>query len=650
MIDKTLKKILCALAFLSICWSLPVYASRPDEDKEAMKKLLSLDLEELMTISVASKREEKVEAAPGVITVVTAKDIQRYGAMDIRDLLMRLPNTYIFGTSLFRDSVTSFRGGNARGSDNHELILLNGRPMREGFNGTMTAPIYRNIPLETIEKIEVIRGPGSVLYGTNAFSGVINIVTKKPTEKLNASVTGGYGSFNTAFTSAALSQKVDDVELLVAGRYLDSAGWNFQSRDLSGIAGSQDYAKNNYGYLGQGKYKGLTLTGFSGRDNENVLLGITGLWRTPNKTSDWERNFFDAQYEHDLTRDWKTKLNFTLNNVNGDSQGRLRSFNDFLFEPSLYGKLFDRINTVAGFTYLKQEGNLLTENTPYSNDRFSTYLQGDYSPLDFLKLIGGVQVNKQQGLDYNFSPRGGAIINANPNTGLKLLYGEAYRSATGAEQLPTAVSPPAFGLRPEINSTFDAQLFYSNHKYYTALTYYKTHLTDAIVTVPDPLGIKSVNAGWIDYQGIELEGKAAITAQLDFTGSVSRQFNKDDTGNTEIGRVPQLMVRTGAAYNWEKGYALGLFNNHYSDAGTIAGARLLNQPANGYDFLTLNASMNVRKVTGFSGIPDMTFNLYGDNLLKNDLVYFPVLGAGTAINTLPILPGRAFYGSASVRF
>jgi outer membrane cobalamin receptor len=648
MNNKRLK--LTLICFFSLCISFTAYASDSDEDKAAMKKMLTLDMEELMTISVASKREEKIEGAPGVISVITAKDIQSYGAMDLRDLLMRLPNTYIFMTSLFRDSVTSFRGGNARGSDNHELILLNGRPMREGFNGTITAPIYRNIPLEIIEKIEVIRGPGSVLYGTNAFSGVINIVTKKPTEKMDASITGGYGSFNTAFTSASASQKVDDVELLVAGRALNSTGWNFEAKDLRGVPGSQDYDKNNYGYLGQGSYKDLTLTGFSGRINEDVLVGITGLWSAKNKTSDWERNFFDAQYEHDLNQTWKTRLNFTLNNVNGDSQGRLRSFNDFLFEPSLYGKLFDRVNTVAGFTYLKQEGNLITENTPYSNDRFSTYLQGDYSPMEFLKLIGGVQVNKQQGLDYNFSPRGGAIVNFNPNTGLKLLYGEAYRSATGAEQLPTAVSPPAFGLKPEINSTFDAQLFYSTPKYYTAFTYYRTHLSDAIVTVSDPLGIKSVNAGSIDYQGIELEGKAAITPHLDFTGSVSRQFNEDDTGNTEIGRVPQLMVKTGAAYNWEKGYSLGLFNNHYSDAGTIAGARMLNPPASGYDFLTLNASMNVRKVTGLSGIPDIKINLYGDNLLKNDLVFFPVMGAGTAINTLPILPGRAFYGSVSVRY
>lgn len=648
MNNKRLK--LTLICFLSLCVSHTAYASDSDEDKAVMKKMLTLDLEELMTISVASKREEKIENAPGVISVITAKDIQSYGAMDLRDLLMRLPNTYIFSTSLFRDSVTSFRGGNARGSDNHELILLNGRPMREGFNGTMTAPIYRNIPLEIIEKIEVIRGPGSVLYGTNAFSGVINIVTQKPTEKMNASVTGGYGSFNTAFTSASVSQKVDDVELMVAGKALNSAGWNFSSKDLRGIPGSQDYDKNNYGYLGQGSYKGLTLTGFSGRINEDVLLGVTGLWSAPNKTSDWERNFFDAQYEYDLTKNWKTKLNFTLNNVNGDSQGRLRSFNDFLFEPSIYGTLFDKISTVAGFTYLKQEGNLITENTPYSNDRFSTYLQGDYSPLDFLKLIGGVQVNKQQGLDYNFSPRGGAILSFNPNTGIKLLYGQAYRSATGAEQLPTAVSPPSFGLRPEINATFDAQLFYSSPKYYTALTYYRTRLTDAIVTIPDPLGIKSVNAGWIEYQGIELEGKAAITSQLDLTGSVSHQFNKDDTGNTEIGRVPQFMIKTGAAYNWEKGYSLGLHNNHYSDAGRISGARLLNPPADGYDFLTLKASMNVRKVAGISSVPDMMFNLYGDNLLKNDLVYFPVLGAGTALNTLPILPGRAFYGSVSIRY
>lgn len=614
-----------------------------------MEKLVALDIEELMTISVASKREERIEDAPGVVSVITAKDIERYGANDLRDLFQRLPNTYGFSTSLFRDTPTSIRGMAPGGSDNHVLILLNGRPMREGFTGTITAPVYRNMPLEVVEKIEVIRGPGSALYGTNAFAGVINIVTKKPSEKLDGSATGGYGSFNTTSGSASVSQKVNDVDLTVAGRYVNSDGWPFQETDRNNVYNSKNYAQQNYGYFGQGAYKGLTLTGFSGRDYENVLLGAPGTWATQNMTGDWERNFFDGQYEHDLSNNWKGKFNFTYNNVNGNSQGRMRSFDDFLFEPSISGVVFNKVNTVVGFTYVKQQGELITEGVDYSNDRYGAYIQNDYSPLSFLKLIAGVQVNKEQSIsNYNFCPRGGAIINFNPNSGLKLLYGQAFRSATGAEQLPTAISPASPGLHPEKNATFDSQLFYSSHKYYAALTYYNTHQTDTIRSVVDPLGLRNVNSGWINFQGIELEGKAEITQQLELTGSLSRQFNIDDTGNTGIGLVPALMIKTGVSYNWEKGYTLGLFNSHFSAAQQLAGSLPYNPPATSYNLLTANLSMKLRKVTGLEGMPDMTFNLYGDNLLKSGSVYFPTVGG--VVNTLPIQSGRAFFGSIKLGF
>ncbi|MBI4384482.1 MAG: TonB-dependent receptor plug domain-containing protein [Nitrospinae bacterium] len=643
-------KILPGVLLTAILWasgSFPVHATEPRGDTASMEELLSLDIEELMAISVASKREERIENAPGVISVITARDIENYGATDLRDLLLRLPNTYGYSTGLFRDSITSIRGQAPSGLDNHALILLNGRPLRESFNGTITAPVYRNIPLEIIKRIEVVRGPGSVLYGSNAFAGAINIVTKEPAEKLQGSVTAGYASYHTAFTSGAAGQKIDGAGLMVAGKFLDSDGWPFRAVDESGIDNTRDFARRGRGLFARGSYKGTTLTAFSGRNDDNIYAGLAG-WRGTNFTSNWERNFFDAQFDRDLPRDWKGKFNFTYNGTDGDSQGRRRNIDEFLFEPSASGTLFERINAVAGFTYQKIEAQLITERVPYSNDRFGAYLQGDYSPLSYLKLIAGLQVNKPQGIDYDFSPRGGVIVNFNPDSGVKLLYGEAFRSATAAEQTTTAVSVGDPGLLPEKVSTFDAQLFHVTPKYYAALTYYRSHQTDTIKVISDPIGLKIVNRGSIDYQGIELEGKAAVTQRIDLTGSISRQYNYDDTGNADIGRVPKLMIKTGMAYNWDKGYSLGLFNSYFSASGRMPGSRPVNPAADSYNFLTANASMKIRKVTGLDGLPDLTLGLFGENLLDENL-YFPEVGRGV-INTIPLRSGRAFFGSVSLGF
>ncbi len=310
--------------------------------------------------------------------------------------------------------------------------------------------------------------------------------------------------------------------------------------------------------------------------------------------------------------------------------------------------LFGKINAVAGFTYEKIEAQLITEKVSYSNDRYGVYLQGDYSPLSYLKLIGGLQINKPREIDYDFSPRGGAVVNFNPNTGVKLLYGEAFRSATAAEQTSTAISVGDPDLRPEKISTFDAQLFYVSPKYYAALTYYRSHQTDTIELVPVSNRLKFVNRGSIDYQGIELEGKASVTRQIDLTGSIGRQYNEDDTGNADIGRVPKLMIKTGIAYNWDKGYSVSLFNSYFSASGTIPGSRPVNPSADSHNFLTANVSMKVRKATGLESLPDLSLGLFGENLLDETL-YFPEFTRGV-INTFPLRSGRAFFGSLTLQF
>jgi outer membrane receptor for ferrienterochelin and colicins len=160
---------------------------------EELYALIAMEPDELLTVVVASKRKENWEKAPGVITVVTKKDIQSYGANNLHDVLIRLPNVYTFGNTIFRDNVVSIRGQSFTNTDNHVLILLNGRPFRESHIGGINMPVYKGIPLESIEQLEVIRGPNSVLYGANAFSGVINIITLNPKNNPENEITGGWG-------------------------------------------------------------------------------------------------------------------------------------------------------------------------------------------------------------------------------------------------------------------------------------------------------------------------------------------------------------------------------------------------------------------------------------------------------------------------
>jgi outer membrane receptor for ferrienterochelin and colicins len=158
----------------------------------------------------------------------------------LQDLLSRLPNVYVWGSGLARDNVVSIRGQVQTHLDNHVLVLLNGRPIRGGTSSGVQLDIYRNFPLESIERIEMVRGPGSVLYGTNAFSGVINIVSKDPKKPQKNSISTGYGIFGTSQTSGQFNMNKGDFSLAGSARFYDSDGWKFRAVDSVGVADSVD--------------------------------------------------------------------------------------------------------------------------------------------------------------------------------------------------------------------------------------------------------------------------------------------------------------------------------------------------------------------------------------------------------------------------
>jgi len=197
-------------------------------------QVLSQDIETLWDIDVttASKHEEKITDAPGIITVVTKEEIQGFGAVTLSDVLNRVTSMYMIHAGTFMWNVGSIRGQNISNSDNHVLILINGRPYRDGMSGGFNSVTYIAFPLETIDHIEIIRGPGSVLYGTNAYSGVINIITNVADEESSYKASLGYGSYNTLTGSFSGGVHFnEDLNLNFGLNYLNDNGPEFEFMD-----------------------------------------------------------------------------------------------------------------------------------------------------------------------------------------------------------------------------------------------------------------------------------------------------------------------------------------------------------------------------------------------------------------------------------
>lgn len=111
------------------------------QDNE-IEELLSLDLEDLI-VSVASKRDEKIAEAPGIINVLTAREIELSGARTVFQALERLPGIFNVISSTTQERTLSIRGNGSNLGDTHVLILLNGRPIREGYSGALNSQFWR---------------------------------------------------------------------------------------------------------------------------------------------------------------------------------------------------------------------------------------------------------------------------------------------------------------------------------------------------------------------------------------------------------------------------------------------------------------------------------------------------------------------------
>ena len=153
-------------------------------------------------VSIATGSTQPIAKAPAVASVITASQIRAMGARNIDQVLETVPGLHLTRSPLY-NSMYIFRGVNADFNP-QVLMLINGIPITNLFQGDRNL-VWTGIPVESISRIEVIRGPGSALYGADAFAGVINIVTKTPGEVKQNSAGVRVGSFDTTdiwFTGA----------------------------------------------------------------------------------------------------------------------------------------------------------------------------------------------------------------------------------------------------------------------------------------------------------------------------------------------------------------------------------------------------------------------------------------------------------------
>jgi outer membrane receptor for ferrienterochelin and colicins len=632
---------------------MSVHATPPPEEND-LSLLFGSSLEALTTIMIASKKEETLNHAPGIVTVVTADEMRRFGARNLRDVLDRQTNMQIIGSNLFPHNKNAVRGIAKKHLDNNVLILLNGRPLRESSESSVNADIYAYFPIESLKQIEIIRGPGSVLYGTNAFSGVINLVTKDAPDTASGKLSLSYGSFGHKKGQVSGGGTWGDLKIFGAAQGLDSEGDDHHNvLDQFGNADTYKTGSDGEQVILNLRYKGVTVNALhSNTTNDNARVRFT----LPSDVYDYKRQFIDIGYEHDITDNWSVTANASYHQhttstligpgtLLGDSTGY-----NHLLELATAITPWQKLDIIIGGTYRGVSSNGTTEFDTYSH---SFYSQFDYQLMDWLNVIGGLQYNKQEAIPGDVSPRFALIAQFDDHWGSKVLYGKAYREANGTERfinfLPVVVGNPS--ILPETIQTFDFQVFYETKDLSFAATYYHSKQEDLIVQItgtPNTI----INHGSIDYDGLELEGKWQANKKWQLMGNLSYQTNEDHHGKDDQTYAPNWMVKAGVSYDSLKGYQLSVFNSYFAEStlqnNEIDTVLYNNKEPDGYNLLTANLIVNVGMFLNKPELKNVTFSLYGDNLLDEE-IYFPSMRV-TTVNSLPHHARRGVYGTINIDF
>lgn len=613
--------------------------------------IADLSLEALGTVRVSgvSKVEESLASAPASVTVVGAAEFDRFGWRTVSEVVDAAPGMLLTSSAFVRFA-PAIRGDIRATSGVHVLVLLNGRPLRASLDALTSQDIYAGIPLAALDRVELIRGPGSVLYGTNAFDGVINLVTRDWKQPA-VGVDGQIGSLNSYAALAQAGGETGKVQLSLTGQLLRQPDVERTVADENGQPAEVDLTARSGVLIGGIRSGGLSLDAlFTHWEAGSLLPFLPGLPATQFISDEL---FLGGSLQGALTSRLKGRLDvdYVLNHSSADLIDTRPKSNDLLVEGTLFYQAAPRWHLLAGGT-----ANLLTGNAvyfgmqalDYSQWNGSGYLQAEFRPDPKWRLVLGAQAIKTPDIPVQVVPRVAVVFGGLHGFGLKLLYGEAFRSPSPAE---TQIDAPGLvtgnpDLRSERMQTAELVASYQGPRGTVALNLFSSQEKDLITSAAAPGGGTSFqNQGTFGAHGAELEGTFQPSRAWSFLGSVSYQTNKLNDSLPNVGRSPQWLVRAGASWAPSPALMVSLFDNWLGAAPPVTNlfrtAPGVNPDNEAYHLVSARVTLGLGRLLGLPTTTGLSLKLGVDNLLDEE-TWYPDATFGT-VNTLPWRPGRVFF-------
>jgi len=504
----------------------------------------------------ATRFDIPLDQSPASVSVITSEDLDQKQIERVSDALREVPGLSVVQTGTPGQLTSVFtRGLNSA----HTQVLLDGIPINQGLAGQFD---FANLTTDNIERIEVVRGPQSTIYGPRALAGVIQIFTKQGNGPPGITLSEEGGTYDTFRETLASDGKIDKFDYSIGASRIDTdnARPNNQYRNTAGIA-DVGWSPNDQLRIGSLFTYSLSDTG-----NPNTISMpkpldnfLTEKWliapHVDLRIGDWSEHKFIFSYDHERQLNdpnddgfvFATRALFERTQV--DYQNDLRP-TSWLTVTS--GFFYSRVNAGQERPFVLFGPTFISDHT----DETAGFLQATVTPMTNLILVAGGRLDhfNQFGDVWTYRFAGSYKIDKTDTT----LHAS----------VATGFSPPSsqdkifgnnFGLQPEKDLGWDIGVEQRlwERRVTVGATYFHNDLSNVIGF--DQTFQKALNLGAAETQGVETELRATPIANLDFQASYT-YLEAEKTSSADVGapqgsrlpRRPRNEVYVSASYLWCK--------------------------------------------------------------------------------------------------
>lgn len=626
--------------------SLMLLASGVAAQEAKQTDLSGLSIEELAQIKVdsvygASKFLQQASDSPTSVIVVTAEQIQKYGYRTLGDVLRGVRGFYVINDRNY--SYVGVRGLSRPGDYNARILfLVDGHRMNDNvYDGAYVGTEFP-VDVDLIERIEIIRGPNSSIYGTGAFAAVVNVITKRGRDLGATEVSAEAGSLNSYKGRVSFGDRFDNgVETLVSGSFYGSQGHRrLFFPEFDSPATNNGFAVNadkdqSYNFFADILYRDFDIHLVQGSRTKHVPTASFGTVFNDSRTRTTDaRGYVDVQYHHTFGS-WETlgRLSYDWYGYHGiyiyDYAGQgippytqnydasNGSWWDFQGDAS---KTFFKRHTITLGTEFRQD--LEQQQTNYDIQPYLLYLddhrsgyatalyfQDEYAIRKKLTFVAGLRTDWHKKYDSTLSPRLGLLFNPEQSTDIKAGYSWAFRAPNSYETFYAGnnsnTTNPA--LKPERIRTWEVDVEHRFGKvYYVSGSGFLNRIEDLIEQRIDPVtgDLIYLNSSPLQTKGVVWELGARWANGVEGAISHTLQDSRNVASGDVLTNSPKQLAKFNASTPLVKRKLFASVEAQYvSRRRTVAQTDL-----GGY--LITNVTFFTRKLTKDFDISSSLYNLF----------------------------------------